>query len=66
MTKQFDWIPNSDLKTQILKAWEEYEQDPQSWRLNHYLALINEVPIEESLDYMKFDDPHQPSPLDCW
>ena len=75
MTKQFDWIPDSNLKTQILKAWEEYQLDPQAWRLNNYLTLIYEVPIDDNLDYINFEDPkydvpfgntHQPSLRDCW
>jgi len=75
LVEQIDWIPDSDLKTQILKAWEEYQQDPQVWRLNHYLALIGEVPIEENPENFKYDDPkyavrfgdsHQPSLLDRW
>lgn len=73
MCKQFDWIPDSDLKTQIIKAWEEYQQDPQAWRLNHYVALIYEVPIDANLDNIKYEDPkyavsfgdtHQPSLVD--
>jgi len=75
MTKQFDWILDPDLKAEIVKAWEEYQQDPHVWRLNKYLALIGEVPIDEEPENFKYDDPkyavrfgdsHQPSFLDRW
>lgn len=64
MTKKFDWIPDSNLKIEIIQAWEDYQRVPQVWRLNHYLSLVESVPIER--DYLgddkycvRFGDSHQ-------
>ena len=70
MTPNFDWIPDEKLKTEIIQAWEDYDRCPEVQRLYRYLQLVESVPLESDDFYMKshtrFDDSHQPSPLDHW
>ena len=38
------------------------------WRLNHYLSLVESVPLDDQdlVRYVRLGEAKQPSPLDCW
>ena len=54
--------------TEIIQAWEDYQRHPEVWRLNHYLSLVESVPLEddEPSSHIRLGDANAPSVLDCW
>jgi hypothetical protein len=64
-----DWVKNPEMKKLILRAWEEYEHDPQYFRLYRYFDLIDEAYYEIAPEEFKpwnGSDDQQPSLKDMY
>lgn len=62
-----DWVENSELKSQIIDAWRQYEQDSQEHKLYKYFHLLDEAHYEVAPeDFRPWTNDHQPSLKDMW